>query len=122
MRGVNVPNEEKHYSARSYSLGFAASILLTLVAYLSVVSHILSSAFLIGFIIIIAVIQLYVQLKFFLHLGSGANARWNIMIFIFMAITVGILVMGSLWIMNNLNYHMSPEQTDSYIRRDERIE
>ena len=61
-------------------------------------------------IIFLAVVQLVVQLVFFLHLGRERQPRWNLLAFAFMAIVLLILVLGSLWIMNNLNYHMT--QTD----------
>ncbi len=38
-----------------------------------------------------------------------------------MMLVVAILVLGSLWIMNHLNYHMSPAGTNSAIMKDEGI-
>jgi cytochrome o ubiquinol oxidase operon protein cyoD len=62
----------------------------------------------------LAVAQLLVQLVFFLHLGREPKPRQNLVVFLFMLLVIGILVIGSLWIMHNLNYHMTmtPKQMD----------
>jgi hypothetical protein len=38
-----------------------------------------------------------------------------------MLLVLFIIVIGSLWIMNNLNYHTSPNHTTDYIIHDEGI-
>jgi len=43
------------------------------------------------------------------------------MLGLFAGLVVLIVVVGSLWIMNNLNYHMSPAATDAAIMKDEGI-
>lgn len=112
----------------SYVAGFVLSLLLTLTAYWLVLQHknshqpLFSHRFLIITIIVLAVTQLFVQLVFFLHLDSESRPRWNLLVTSLAAIVVLILVLGSLWIMNNLNYHMdSPAQTDKNIIQDEGI-
>lgn len=90
----------------SYIVGFILSIVLTFVAYILVVNHILEGVWLVGAIIVLAIIQLFVQLFFFLHLGKESKPRWNLLMFSFALLVVVIVVFGSLWIMNNLNYNM----------------
>ncbi len=104
------------------------SLLLTLSAYWLVLQHknshqpLFSHRFLIITIVVLAVTQLFVQLVFFLHLDSESKPHWNLLVASFAAIVVLILVLGSLWIMNNLNYHMdSPAQTDKNIIQDEGV-
>ncbi len=98
-------------SFRSYLLGFLLSIFLTLAAYVIVVKHLLA-----GWAVLLAVAglalgQMVVQFIFFLHLGKEAKPRWNVMVFLFMLLIVGIIVFGSLWIMYHLNYQMmTPEE------------
>ncbi len=106
----------------SYSLGFLTSVELTLGAYLLVAHHAFSSGRLIFAIIGLAIAQLLVQLVFFLHLGRESKPRWNLVVFSFALTVVLILVIGSLWIMNHLDYsHMTPAQTDTSIIKDEGI-
>jgi cytochrome o ubiquinol oxidase operon protein cyoD len=50
-------------------------------------------------------------------LGRESKPRWKFIFLLFALLVVGIVVGGSLWIMNNLNYHMmlSPQQTTQYL-------
>jgi cytochrome o ubiquinol oxidase operon protein cyoD len=115
---------EKHKGPRlaSYVAGFILSILLTLASYILVQIHVnfghsvISHAVLIPAILIFAMVQLVVQLIFFLHLGSGAGAGWKLVIFISTVLLLLIIVVGSIWIMNHLNYNMTPAQMNQYIQ------
>ena len=104
---------------RNYITGFIISIVLTVAAYLMVVEHLLNDQILIFVIIGLALIQLWVQLIFFLHLDYEKGPRWNLAFFLSTIGIVLIVVIGSLWIMENLSYHMP---TDEEILRDEAIE
>jgi cytochrome o ubiquinol oxidase operon protein cyoD len=109
-----------HGGVGSYVVGFVLSLALTLVAYTCVVSHSFGT-YLIAVIVALAIAQLLVQLFFFLHLGRESKPRWKLVVFLFMLLVLAILVFGSLWIMNNLNYHMSPSKMDDYILHDEGV-
>jgi cytochrome o ubiquinol oxidase operon protein cyoD len=52
--------------------------------------------------VILALLQLEVQLMFFLHIGHEGKPRWNLIALLFALLVVFILVGGTLWIMNNL--------------------
>lgn len=109
-------------SALSYSAGYALSVILTLAAYYLVKRHvdsyhlIYSHRFLIAAILSLAVIQFFVQAVFFLHLSKKSRGRWNLIVFSFMLLVVVIVVIGSLWIMHNLNYRMTPKQINKYMQ------
>lgn len=101
----------------SYSIGFLSSIVLTLAAYFMVVSQ-LYSAWTVAYIVSsLAIVQFIVQLMFFLHLGKDTKIRWKFISFLFMLVIVLIVVVGSLWIMHNLNYRMMPtdQEVDTYM-------
>lgn len=100
---------------RSYVIGFIWSIGLTLIAYGLVVYRTFSPALLVAAVIGLALIQFLIQLLFFLHLGRETKPRWKLFVFLFMVMVVAILVFGSLWIMNNLNYRMTPGQINTYL-------
>lgn len=117
-----------NFRVASYVVGFILSVLLTLSAYLLVSQHtsghhtFLTQRFIIGTILVLAMVQLIVQLIFFLHLGREAKPRWNLQVLIFAAGVVLILVLGSLWIMANLDYHHGNTDsipTDASIIEDE---
>lgn len=115
--------EKKEYDpTASYVFGFLFSLLITIVSYLMVVNQTLSGQALIAALIVFALAQLAVQLFFFLHLGEERKPRWNLMAFAFMALVVLIVVIGSLWIMKNLDYNMHPSEVEQYIREEELID
>ena len=117
-----IDSKSEQASFLSYGLGYIFSIILTLAAYLLVVNKLATGSFLISAVIVLAIVQLVVQLKYFLHIGFNSQSRSSLFIFFFMLLVVFILVGGTLWIMKNLNHSMqSPSQTDSFIIKDEGV-
>ncbi|MDB5160229.1 MAG: cyoD [Candidatus Saccharibacteria bacterium] len=117
---IDPRNSESRYI--SYVVGFVLSILTTLAAYLIVVKHLWPMQTLVYIVLGVAVVQLVVQLVFFLHIGRGS--KWKFITFLFAILVVLIIVVGSIWIMNNLNYnmiHMSPDQMQLYMHQNEGI-
>lgn len=106
---------------KTYVIGFILSLALTLCAYLMVANHTLKSG-LLGAVVVLAILQLFIQLIFFLHLGQESKPRWNLTVFGFMLIVLLILVGGSLWIMTHLNYHAAQQYTNSFVQQDENIQ
>jgi cytochrome o ubiquinol oxidase operon protein cyoD len=106
---------------KSYIAGFVSSIVLTLVAYVAVADpqylHVGSMAVL-TIILALAVLQLVVQMLFFLHVAAQPGRRWKLTIFFATLGLVIIITLGSLWIMNHLNYNMmaSPSEMNQYIQ------
>lgn len=116
--------EAGHGSVRSYAIGFGASLILTAAAYVTVSQNLFGRSVTIGVIAALAIMQLVVQLVYFLHFGRESKPRWNLMAFLFMLMVLFIVVFGSIWIMNNLSYHhdsKSPAETAKEIIRDEGI-
>jgi cytochrome o ubiquinol oxidase operon protein cyoD len=107
-----------HQSLMKYITGFASAFIVTLVAFWVVTGHAVVGGWLQGVLVILALIQLGVQLVFFLHLGDESRPRWQLTAFLFTVVIVSVIVAGSLWIMNNLNYNMSmtPQQMDDYMK------
>jgi cytochrome o ubiquinol oxidase operon protein cyoD len=105
---------------RSLSLGFLGCFVLTMSAYLLVVTHALPTPLIVAMILLLAFIQFTVQLFVFLHLGHGS--RWKRLMFVAMVFIVIVVVAGSIWIMHNLNYNMmnmSTSQKSTYMRNHE---
>lgn len=108
-----------HGSPFSYLTGFIFSLIFTAAAYLSVTQHFLSGGLLLAILSILALAQLTVQLIFFLHLGNESRPRWNLNVLLFAVLVVFIVVGGSLWIMHNLNYHMTTDQMNNYMNKQD---
>src|SRR4051812_11405163 len=116
LHATLVKHSAEQGTLRAYITGFTLSIALTITAYTLVVRHELSHQALIGGVAGLAVAQFLVQLVFFLHLGKETKPRWKLVVFLFMLGVIGIVVIGSLWIMYNLNYHMmSPKEINTYM-------
>ena len=103
---------------RGYVIGFIASLLLTIGAFVCVQFQLLSGASLLIVIGVFAILQAIVQLYYFLHLGSEVKPRIRLLTFLFMFLILLIIVGGSIWIMQHLNYNMmqmTPNEKDFYI-------
>lgn len=99
----------KQGSHLSYIYGFLLSLVLTLAAYLLVTNKILTGPLLIVAVTGLALVQLFIQLILFLHLGSETKPRWNQLAFVSTVVVAVIIVFGSVWIMKNLDYHMTSQ-------------
>jgi len=95
-------------STYSHWIGLFFSLALIIGAYIVVIRQWLSGYILIAAIIALALGQALVQLFCFMHLHQEHKPRWNLMTFLFMGLVLLMIVIGSLWIMENINYHMSP--------------
>ena len=106
-----------------YVVGFLLSVLLTGTAFFLAMNHSVSDTLVLVAIVSLALLQLVVQLQFFIHLEHESGTKWNALIFWFMALVVFIVVAGSLWIMMNLDYHghTSPQETEEYLLQEEGI-
>jgi cytochrome o ubiquinol oxidase operon protein cyoD len=119
LRKFGLGREARHGSLESYVTGFVLSLVLTLAAYFAVVNDVLKGKAVIAAIIILAIAQLLVQLVFFLHIDRERKPRHMLLIFLFMLIVLAIVVGGSLWIMESLDYNMMSHETDEFIIEDE---
>lgn len=96
-------------STGHYLIGFILCVLLTLASFVPVMNHWLDEwavstkvIYLIG----MALIQIFVQIAFFLHLTSGPDASWNVGTMWFAAICVFIIIGGTWSAISHLNYNM----------------
>ncbi|MES2122445.1 MAG: cytochrome o ubiquinol oxidase subunit IV [Chlamydiota bacterium] len=95
-------------SFKPQCLGFVLSFVLTVAAYLIVVNHHVSPEAIPLTVFGIAIAQAILQLVFFLHLGLESKPHWNSITFLFVVLVIIIVIGGSLWIMNNLDYNLMP--------------
>lgn len=112
MRNKTIQNE--HGTTRSYVVGFILSLVFTLIPYHLVVNKIISGNALLAAILGFAVIQMFIQIFFFLHLGRGPKPLYNV---VFFGATAGLIILviaASLLIMSNLYRNMSPQE---FVRR-----
>jgi cytochrome o ubiquinol oxidase operon protein cyoD len=110
---------------KSYITGFILSIVLTLVAFSIVMLRVnlhdmaLTVGIITTVILILAFIQLIIQLVFFLHLIQEPKPRWKLYVFISFIGIILIVVTASIWIMQHLNYNMSLVQFNNLMQYGE---
>jgi cytochrome o ubiquinol oxidase operon protein cyoD len=106
---------------KAYVVGFVLSILFTLIPYYMVVHHTATGSALLAAILSFAVVQMLIQVTFFLHLGRGQKPKWNLYFFISTIGIILVVVGGSIMIINNLHYNMTPDDQTKKIISDEGI-
>lgn len=100
---LNEMQKEWHGTLKTYAIGFFSSLLLTAISFSLVITRMFSGQILVYAIVALAIAQAAVQLVFFLHVGQEAKPRWESLVFYFMLLILVIIVVGSLWVMNDLN-------------------
>lgn len=92
---------------KSYMIGLVLSLLFTVLAFGVVAYHVFSVGAIFVAVGILALMQLFAQVVFFLRVNASKDGRWGLMPFLFTILIVTVLFGGSLWIMYNLNYNMT---------------
>ena len=111
-----------HGSKTSYIVGFVLSLFLTLSAYFLATLGVLEKSTLIKTVVALGSLQVIVQLILFLHVGQEEKPYWNLIAFLFMVLVLFILVLGTMWIMNNLQERtMSSDDMGSFMQKEECI-
>lgn len=111
----------EHGTTKSYIIGFLLSLLFTIIPYYLVVNKSVKHSSLIATLLSFAVLQMAVQVFFFLHLGRGPKPLYNIFFFVGTVSLILVVVIGSIFIIDNLNYNMSPADVTKKLSQDEAI-
>jgi len=119
-------------STAKYMMGFVLAVILTMLSFLPVMLYLIGQgsahlAFLshngfpeidlfgfadwststkIIYLLGLALIQMAVQIAFFLHLNEGPDARWNVGTMWVSVLCVAIIIVGTWLTMQHLNYNM----------------
>jgi cytochrome o ubiquinol oxidase operon protein cyoD len=96
---------------RGYLLGLALSVGLTAAAFAIVHTRLIWPPGIPVALLVLAVAQMGVHLVFFLHINTGPDNTNNILALAFGILIVGLVVIGSVWIMYHLNANLMPANT-----------
>ena len=109
----NLETLQKHWpqTLKLYVLGFATCIVLTAASFLLAYIHPFSKTALIFTLLGLGLFQAAVQLICFMHMGKEAKPRWMTFFFYFMLLVLLIVVLGSLWIIHDLDQRVMPEMS-----------
>jgi cytochrome o ubiquinol oxidase subunit IV len=98
--------EEAHGTLSSYLIGFVLSVGLTAAAFNVVLLGWASGASALYIIAALALVQILVHLRFFLHMSASPDQHWNVTAFAFTVLTAVIVIGGTLWVMHNVSMNM----------------
>ncbi|NHC60340.1 cytochrome o ubiquinol oxidase subunit IV [Paenalcaligenes suwonensis] len=97
---------ESHGSAKSYGIGFVLCVILTVIPFALVMNPVLSKPATMLIVVAFAVVQVIVQLVFFLHMNRSSENGWNLASFVFTLVILFIVIALSIWIIWSMHYHM----------------
>ena len=91
---------------RFYVVGFVLAVLLTAVPFGLVATRVLEPAPTLVVIAVLAIAQIAVHLRYFLHVDLRPSSRPELLLLAFAALLIFIMIGGSLWIMFDLHERM----------------
>jgi HlyD family secretion protein len=92
---------------KSYLIGLGLAILLTCVSFFISGTTLVWGPSIPVALVVLAIAQMGVHLVFFLHITTGPDNVNNVMALAFGVLIVLLLLVGSLWIMANLDHNMA---------------
>ena len=90
-------------SIKSYLMGFVLSVVLTAIPFWAVMTHHFEKATTLSLVLVIAIVQIVVHLKYFLHLDFSKEGKVNTFSFLFTALIIVMVVGLSVWIILEAN-------------------
>lgn len=101
-----------HGSIVSYIVGFVLSVILTVASFCIVLLNTgLSKTVIITSLGVLAVIQIFVQVTFFLHVSAAPEQRSEVVSFLFSVFVALVICFGTLFVMYNVGHLMMSRPT-----------
>lgn len=103
---THVGEHPPHGTLASYLVGFVLCVILTMIPFSLVLWPWAPRNVTLVLFVITAVLQVLVQLVFFLHLNRKTENGWNLASFAFTLLILLIIIGLSIWIIWSMHYHM----------------
>lgn len=103
---MNSQEQEYAQELRSYLVGFGLALALSIIPFAVVAWEGLSSTSTLWIIAALALVQIVVHFRFFLHIDLSRQKRDDLQLILFSVLLVIIMVGGTIWIMFNLRMRM----------------
>lgn len=100
-----------HGTVSRYIVGFVLAAILTVIPFWMAMTGTPNLKVLVVF----AIAQIIVHVVCFLHIDASRPQRWNLMTFIFGIATILIIVVGSVWVMENSMQNMMSKKQMQYM-------
>ena len=95
---------------RSYLLGLAIAIVLTIASFWVARTHIIYGPSIPVALVALAIAQMGIHLVFFLHITTAPDNTNNVLALAFGMLIVFVLVFGTVWVMAHMNHNMMSMQ------------
>ena len=95
---------------RAYLIGYGLALLLTAASFYAAQSDVIYAPAIISALVVLAIAQMGVHLVFFLHITTGPDNTNNVIALAFGVMVVGLVVLGSIWIMGHLHENTMPRE------------
>jgi cytochrome o ubiquinol oxidase subunit IV len=100
--------EQKLWEFLVYTTGFVLAVLLTAISFWAANTSLLWPPGVPLGLAVLAISQMGVHLVFFIHVTTGPDNTNNVLALAFGVLIVILILVGSLWIMTDLNANMMP--------------
>jgi cytochrome o ubiquinol oxidase operon protein cyoD len=90
----------------TYGIGYASALALTGIAFALVHWHVFSLDWTLGIVFGLALLQILVHFRCFLHITLGRSARADLQLLLFSTLIVSLMVAGTLVVVFNLRSRM----------------
>ena len=100
------PNQGERADVVTYLIGYAAALALTGAAFAVVRWPMLGGATTLGIVLALALVQMIVHFRFFLHITLDRSARDDLRLILFSTLIIVLMVSGTLVILANLRARM----------------
>jgi cytochrome o ubiquinol oxidase subunit IV len=115
LRSADTPPGAEHLgghetseSIPGYVVGLGLATLLTVVSFVVARTTLVWGPSIPVALAVLAIAQMGVHLVFFIHITTGPDNTNNVMALAFGVLIVLLIMVGSLWIMANMNHNMMP--------------
>lgn len=98
--------DERAHDLRMYITGFIAAVILTALSFLTAILQPFGSMGIFASLAGLAVLQVIVHLRFFLHIDFSRQKREDLHIILFTVLIIAIMVAGTIWVLGNLMARM----------------
>ena len=102
------PEESAGHWVANANLGLGFSVILTAAAFILANTQLIYGPAIPVALLVLAIAQMGVHLVFFLHITTGPDNTNNVLALAYGIMVVGLIVVGSIWIMSHMGENMMP--------------
>lgn len=97
---------ERKAALRTYAIGYAGSLALTVAAFVAVRWPSFASRTTFGIVLALGLVQMVVQVRCFLHVGLKRSSRHDLQLILFTTLIIALMASGTLVLLFNLRGRM----------------